>query len=364
MSVSLRIAVDVRPLSIPQTGIGRYTEEILRRLLESEHQWFLYSDRPLMRNIQAADNVHIRSGRNSNKIAATLYPQLQYPVWARKDRIDVFWSPRHHLPLALASSVRAVVTLHDLVGFLAPETMTAMGRRLETWLTPRSVKRADAVIVDAGSTARDMERVLGYGADKTHVIPLAATRNERSASMPRPVPSRYFLFVGTLEPRKNLVRLLKAFASQCERIGDVKLVLAGDAGWGEQELEQWVIQLAIQDKVILTGRLDETSLHCYYRNALALVLPSLYEGFGLPLLEAMQYGVPVITSNCSSMPEVAGDAGLLVEPLDIDSIAGAMLLLARDKALHGRLSDAALGQAARFSWESSAQKTLVVLEGQ
>jgi glycosyltransferase involved in cell wall biosynthesis len=205
--------------------------------------------------------------------------------------------------------------------------------------------------------------VLGYGAEKAHVIPLAATGNSRSGLLPRPVPNPYYLFVGTLEPRKNLPRLLRAFAAIKHRDPELKLVLAGDAGWGEQKLEQRIAELSIEDSVVLTGRLDETSLHCYYRHALALVLPSLYEGFGLPLLEAMQYGVPVITSDRSSMPEVAGDAGLLVDPEDVGSISSALTDMLENIPLRTRLAAAAAQQAIRFNWDTSAANTLAVLEG-
>lgn len=362
METALRIAVDARPLSIPLTGIARYTEEILRRLLASSHQWFLYSDRPLISDMVIPGNVQVRAGHCRNRLMATLYPQWAYPRWAVQDHIDVFWSPRHHLPLALPDSVRTVVTLHDLVGFLAPETMTTMGRGLETWLTPRSIRKADAVIVDASSTLDDLNSVLGYGADKSSVIPLGVTAAPGLEDLPRPLEQDYFLFVGTLEPRKNLLRLLQAFGAQAPKLPGVQLVLAGAGGWGKQDLEHTLCQLGIQDRVILTGRLDEASLHRYYRHALALVLPSLYEGFGLPLLEAMQYGVPVVTSNCSSMPEVAGEGGLLVDPRDVDSIAGAMLKLAIDPLERQRLSAAASAQAAKFCWDEAAKNTLAVLE--
>jgi glycosyltransferase involved in cell wall biosynthesis len=208
-----------------------------------------------------------------------------------------------------------------------------------------------------------LDQVLGYGADKASVIPLAATEPmSGSEHLPRPIPEAYFLFVGTLEPRKNLMRLLQAFGAQAHRMSGVQLVLAGAVGWGEQNLEQALCQLAIEDRVLLAGRLDEASLHGYYRHALALVLPSLCEGFGLPLLEAMQYGVPVITSNCSSMPEVAGAGGLLVDPNDASDIAAAMVELATDDALRQRLRAAALVQAAGFSWDGAAKQTLAVLE--
>jgi glycosyltransferase involved in cell wall biosynthesis len=362
METALRIAVDARPLSIPLTGIVRYTEELLCRLLATRHQWFLYSDRPLLSQLAIPDNVQIRTGHCRHRVMATLYPQWAYPRWAAQDHIDVFWSPRHHLPLALPDSVRTVVTLHDLVGFLAPETMTTMGRRLETWLTPRSIRKADAIIVDAASTLDDLDSVLGYGADKASVIPLAATAAPGLADLPRPLAEDYFLFVGTLEPRKNLMRLLQAFSVQAPNMPGVQLVLAGAVGWGNQDLEQTLQQLGIAKQVTLTGRLDEARLHSFYRYALALVLPSLYEGFGLPLVEAMQYGVPVITSNCSSMPEVAGEGGLLVDPRDVDSIGAAMLKLASDPLERQRLSAVASAQAACFCWDEAAKKTLAVLE--
>lgn len=362
MPASLRIAIDARPLSIARTGIGRYTEELLRRLVETRHQWFLYSDRALLQKLPERDNIHIRIGRSNNRFASTLYPQLAFPIWARRDAIDVFWSPRHHLPLLMSSKRRTAVTVHDLTGFIVPDTMTTMGRLLETRLTPLSVRKADALIVDATSTARDMARLLGGTLPPISVVPLAATKNAASASMPRPLQSPYFLFAGTFEPRKNLKRMLQAYSQCSEKLGGVKLVLAGGAGWGDQQVERWVQELGIASDVVIAGRIDESSLHAYYRHALALVFPSLYEGFGLPLLEAMQYAVPVITSNRSSMPEVAGDGGLLVDPEDCASIGAALLRLAGDAEYRQQLSQAALVQAQKYSWDRAAQQTLEVLE--
>lgn len=362
MSNPCRIAVDARPLSIPQTGIGRYTYELLARLTRlDDHQWYLYSDRPLLRQLPVADNIKVRVGHSSHRLTGALYPQVVFSRWARQDRVCTYWTPRHHLPLHLPQTVRQVVTLHDLVYRKAPETMKSMGRLLESLLTPQSLRRADAIIAVSSSTVADLREGFGRVADKAYVVHEAATPNEQSAYLPSPLEQPYFIFAGTLEPRKNLQRLLQGFAGVRENLGETRLVLAGDFGWGDQRVDQWIEELGLQGRVEMTGRLDETTLHRYYRHALALLMPSLYEGFGLPLLEAMQYGVPVISSNRSSMPEVTGPGGILVDPQSSDEIGAAMVSLATDQDRRQSLCAAAQIQASKFSWDRAARETMAIL---
>ena len=175
------------------------------------------------------------------------------------------------------------------------------------------------------------------------------------------LPSRYFLYLGTLQPRKNLERLLQAYA---QLSGDVPaLVLAGAKGWYFERIAAAIAALGLGERVFLPGYVPDEDVPALLTGALALVFPSLYEGFGLPVLEAMACGTPVVTANTSSLPEVVGEAGLLVDPLRVDEIAAAMQRLLADEALRAELSRRGLERAGLFSWDRCARETLAVLEG-
>lgn len=362
----MKIAVDARPLSVPATGISRYCRELLLRLVNSPHEWFLYTDRPFIESFPHRPNVHIRHGSVNRRLFSTPFAQLMFPVWARKDQIELFWSPRHHLPVMLHSSIKKVVTVHDLVWVKHPETMTRFGSVLERCLMPWSVKVSSRVICPSSSTASDMVEKFNVAEQKLRVIHSAGAASNKidcdcSLHIGK-VKKPYMLFVGTMEPRKNLKRVLQAFSGLVLKKSEHQLYLVGGDGWGNENLEELILKLGISEKTSVLGRLSDQELWYLYANADILVMPSLYEGFGLPLVEAIEFHVPVITSNVSSMPEVAGDAGLLVDPLSVVEIQQAMERLCTDRALHQRLSENAKARAELFSWDISAQKTLDALE--
>lgn len=355
----MRIAVDARPLCVPTFGIGRYTRALLDRMTaDTSVQWFLYADRPLLVDYSDRPNVTQRTFGAANRLLSLIRTQWTFARWARQDAVDVFWSPRHHLPLRLDRRIRAVVTIHDLVWKYYPETMLPANRLVERLLMPSSLRRADAIIAVSEATGQDLGRFYPKAMTKTRVIPEAA---EALAGITPPTSDRYFLFVGTLEPRKNLARLLSAFAA-AKRSGldDCRLVIAGAQGWGP-ELHANIKSRTLEGQVELLGHVDDRTLHEKMAGAIALCLPSLYEGFGLPALEAMQYGTPVIGANVSSIPEVVADGGILVDPMSPAQMTDAMLSLARDDALRARLSGQARVQAKRFSWDQAATQTLTLL---
>lgn len=358
----MRIAVDARPLCVPTFGIGRYARALLDRMTrDASVQWFLYADRPILADFSHCPNVSFRSFPAANRIVSLLRTQWTFARWADQDNVDVFWSPRHHLPLRLSKRIRAVVTIHDLVWKRYPETMLPANRLVERLLMPASLRRANAVIAVSESTRRDLLALYPEVADRTCVIAEAA---DALPGITGRGGERYFLFVGTLEPRKNLGRLLAAFAAASRRdIADCRLLIAGAQGWGPQ-VSAAISALSLEGRVELLGHLDDRQLHSTMAGAIALCLPSLYEGFGLPALEAMQYGTPVIGANVSAIPEVVGDGGILVDPLSVSDIADALRRLATDAALRESLSDKARFQARRFSWDTAAQQTLALLRGE
>ncbi|MBD3277822.1 MAG: glycosyltransferase [Candidatus Aegiribacteria sp.] len=230
------------------------------------------------------------------------------------------------------------------------------------------VKKASAIIAVSAFTAEEVESCFPGSSRKTIVVHEAAPpeysmvtdsqRLERTREKLN-LPSRFVLFLGTLEPRKNLPRLLEAFAGICDKIPH-KLVLSGPVGWKSSELEAKLHDPRIADRVQLTGFVDAEDIPPLLSLAEIFVYPSLYEGFGLPVLEAMACGTPVITSTTSSLPEVAGDAALLVDPESSSAISGALVRLARDEDLRDELKELGLQRSRKFSWTRAAGETLDV----
>ena len=226
---------------------------------------------------------------------------------------------------------------------------------------PRAIKTADLVVADSESTANDIIEEFPDDEHKIRVVHPGLTsfftshQNDTLGKFRIHAP--YFLFVGTIEPRKNLDRLLQAFASlsEAKRKG-FKLVIAGGKGWGNVNPQLRAAKLGLQKDIIFTGYVSDGELHELYAQAQFLIMPSLYEGFGFPIIEAMSYGVPVITSNLSSMPEVAGDAAILIDPYEVTSIAAALQALIQDKTLRNRLGLKAKKQARNFSWNTAAKR--------
>jgi glycosyltransferase involved in cell wall biosynthesis len=298
-----------------------------------------------------------------------------YPSWALLGR-PALPAPLSHADVVHATNPAAippapegaklVVTVHDLAFETYPAAFDAKWRWLYRAGLKAAMSRADALIVPSGSTAEDL-RTRGADAGKIHVIPLAApdppARSDPAEVVARlRVPVPFILSVGTIEPRKNQVRLVRAYRRVIERTGlPHTLVLCGPNGWGEDEL---LHELAIggTGRVLRTGGLDPDDVDALYRSADAMAYPSLYEGFGLPVVEALSRGVPTVTSDASSIPEVAGDAALLVNPADEDALADALERLLTDRELAARLREAGPEQAARFSWSRTARATLDVYE--
>jgi len=358
----LRIAVDARPLADTGSGIGRVLAELVREVVGLGDDWFLYSDRPLPPGIVPEGGIRTRAGGNRVPAAATLYAQLCFPRWVRQDRVDLYWSPRHHLPVASRKTVPEVLTVHDLLWRRFPETMTRGRLLAERLLMPASIRRADLVVAVSEFTKREVIEFFPEAADKLIVIPSAPGRlrqDPQKTSVGTGDSGGFFLFVGTAEPRKNLPRLIRAHRAYCRRAATpLPLVVVGASGWKDAELRRLRRETQSDARIRWLGRVDDEELWRLYRAARCLVLPSLYEGFGLPIVEALAVGTPVIASDRAAMPEVAGSAAIFVEPLSEDSIAHALDRIASDDTLHVTLAARALEESRRYSWEKSA-RTLV-----
>lgn len=383
-----RAAVDVGALSGPGDGIGRYLRSLLPRLIQAdtrERSWLLYGRAHAPGSILSAAPPDLQT-ESRNGCCLRCGPQVQWrtdglpqvigralslfcsqPLWLRDDRPDVFWGPAHRLPLWIPRETARVVTVHDLCWRSAPNTMRSATRLLDQALMPQALRLADRVIaVSEPTRAALLEFDLSLK-NRVVTVPEAAetlpTAQSFSALMPHGVFDPYVLFVGNLEPRKNLARLIEAFASldvplrQCHQV-----VIAGGRGWGRIEVTSMAAKLGIADRVRVLGFVGDQLLSTLYRHARCLAMPSLYEGFGLPVLEALSQGTPALIAGGSSLPEVAGDAGLVVDPLSVDSIRAGLEAMLTDDVLHARLAAAAIPQASKFSWERAAKETLAVFE--
>jgi glycosyltransferase involved in cell wall biosynthesis len=288
--------------------------------------------------------------------------RLSYELIARP-RPDVLFVPAHVLPLA--HPLPSVVTVHDLGYRHFPGAHPAGQRLYLDWSTRFSARAAAHVIADSAATRRDLGRFYGLPAEKVHVV--YPGRDERLGHVdPAPVRARYglapeyLLHVGTLQPRKNLSRLIEATAGLRAQWPQLQLVLAGQPGWQSGPI---VAQArACAEFVRLLDYVPDDDLAGLYSGATAFVFPSLYEGFGFPILEAMACGTPVVCANTSSLPEVAGDAALLVDPEDTSALADAIGRLLEDAALRESLAAKGLEQVQKFSWQRSAEETLKVLD--
>ncbi len=297
--------------------------------------------------------------------------QLMMPWALRAQQFDVVHDTYHYAPFLAPTSYERVVTIHDLVPLVMPQTCACS---VQSQVTHRTLvrlvaKRAAHIIADSDCTRRDVIEHYGVSPDRVSTVYLAASDAFRPVEDPNQLqnvrekfelPERFILYVGTLEPRKNLVRLIGAYRRAMPSLGDVPLLIGGGLGWKYEEILGAAKDPCLAGRVRLLGRIPDEDLPALYSLATVFVFPSLYEGFGLPVVEAMACGCPVITSRTSSLPEVAGDAAVLVDPLDEDEIARAMVDVVSQEGLRRALSNKGLAQAAQFSWRRCAQETLEV----
>lgn len=301
------------------------------------------------------------------------YPRLWTQIGLAKqtftEKLDILFVPSHTLPLTYKPGLKTVIAVHDLGAEYLPTTHQIKQQLYLKLMTHYQLKSANHIIAVSKATKKDIIKRVGIDKDKISVIyegfnqELCQTKNDivnitlKDLDL---VSGQYFLFVGTIQPRKNIKRLIEAYALFLKQGVTPDLVLAGGKGWLSEEIYALPKQLGIENKVKFLGYVPDEKLYALYTNAIAFLYPSLFEGFGLPILEAMTIGCPVLTSNISSMPEVAGQAAVLVDPTSIKDISEGIKRLYTDSGLRKRLQTAGLKQAKQFSWEKAARQTLEV----
>ena len=343
------------------TGLGGYVRHLAQELKKISCPEF---------------DIHFYKRKNPEKDFNTpgrlQWENCQIPRLAGRDRVKLLHIPAFAPPILKKS--RLVVTVHDLIGMLFSNQLGgASAFYWGKWL-PFTVKQADFLIADSEHTRRDIVTHLGIPEKKVRVIYPGVPENFAPAvseAILKTVQSRlgirgpYFLFVGTLEPRKNLKRVLEAFRLFLDKIRDAErfqLVVAGSRDFAHGRFfKDLAKELSFEpNQILFTGYLEQEELNALYARALAFVYPSLYEGFGFPVLEAMASGAPVLTSNTTSIPEVAGDAALLVNPVNITEISEGMKRLAEEEPYRQSLIEKGFQRTRRFSWRKTAEETLDV----
>jgi glycosyltransferase involved in cell wall biosynthesis len=350
------IGVDARPLCHPGSGLFRYTHELLRRMTSLGGQWRLYSPAAYDESLICGPNIQHRTAPWARVLGGNQSSQFLFPTWLRQDRASAFWGTRHDLPIFMSRGIHAVLSVHDLTWMTHPETMPLTRRVAQQVLFPRSLERAHEIISVSQFTADELRERFPHTPGKTSVVynasSMIASGTEAKVAQDE---SGYFLFVGTMEPRKNLPRLLQAYKryrTQCQN--PRKLRIVGGHGWGGIDPVQLVTDNDLHDSVQVLGKLDDAALANEYAHAYALLMPSLYEGFGLPVVEALSFGVPSLVSENSAMSEVAAASGEAVDPLSIDSMASALTRLTENPGLQAKLGSAALLRAKDFDWDQAA----------
>ena len=358
----MRIAVDARSLSGERTGVGRTLEGLYDALLRlfPQDSVVLLSPRPIALPAPLEGRVEVRPPARW-RLPGTLWLQSVAPVEALRAGADLFHGPLGILPIA--SLLPGVATVHDLTPVLFPEWH---GRRNVAGfapLLPASVRRARRIVCVSQATLADLLLVCPEAAGKAHVVPNGLVPPAPPSGDGTPWPRPYVLSLGTLEPRKNHGRLVDALESIWDRRpGFPDLVLAGGEGWGMPGFAARLGRSRHAAKIARLGWVSPGRAAALLRSARLLAYPSLYEGFGLPALEAMAEGVPVVASSSSSLPEVVGDAGLLPDPGDTAAIAAAIERANDDETFRAAARSRGPARAARFTWERAARETRTLFE--
>lgn len=365
----MKIAIDARVLMNEKySGVSWYACNLLTAMfeLDSRNEYVLWynSHKPIKLPAFNYPNVSYRPYRWPNKAFNFC---LNFFSWPKLDKLaggcDVFFAPNLHF-VSWSDNCQKVIVVHDL-SFLAYPDFFSFKQQLwhKLILNQKILAQADAIMADSISTRNDLISLLGIAEAKIQVVypgvSLArASRPNTAVRSKYNLPEKYFLFVGTIEPRKNLSGVIRALE---QLPADIALVVVGQWGWKHQEISNFKFSI-FKQRVKFLGYVDEADKSALYQGAIALAYPSFYEGFGLPILEAMSLGCPVIAGNNSSQGEVLGEAGLLVDPFNINEIKQAMEIMLDNQLLRDEFINRGLRQAEKFNWQKTAEQALAIFE--
>ncbi len=372
----MRIAINSLSLSKTKVGMGKYIAEIINNAPKSDpyNIYFIYVSEENKKYFNLSQEnirpvlVHKIWTRGLMRI---IWEQLLLPFSLYWNKINIYHAPGFVLPIfKVNKKTKYIVTIADMTFFSHPEYHVYWKRKYFKYMIPISIKKADQVIAISENTKQDILQMIPVDKNKIVVTYLGydAHFSRQNKLKKNPVLKKYIinfpyiLFVGMLEPRKNIPSLIKAFAAIKEKKSH-KLVIVGKKGWMYGEIFTLIQKLKIEEQVIFTGYLHDEDLPSLYSAATCFVYPSFYEGFGIPIIEAMACGCAVITSNNSSMKEIAGEAAILVDPYNVKEIQNAIELLIADKAIKRKKEKEGITQAKKFTWEKMILQTKEVYRG-
>ena len=355
----MKIGIDCQSITGSISGLGRYTRKLIEWLpqVDSQNDYYFFR---CWKNFQ---------GKTYDRL---LWENCILPVKTFRYKLDLLYVPAFTIPLIGKAAKRIVVTIHDLIGAVFPEHLSFASRIYwSKWLL-RVNRNADLIIADSECTKLDIIRYMRLDPKKIRVVPLAADERfcfQKDEDKISGICSKYSIqrpfvfFLGNVEPRKNLPRLIRAFKRvKLERKIKHHLVIGGSRSWHYPELEESYKNSGIMECIKFVNYVEENDISALYQASDLFVFPSLYEGFGLPILEAMACGVPVITSNVSSMPEVGGNAVYYVNPHSEEEIAAAIYYVLSDRGAWRELQQKGFERVRQFNWKSTAEKTQRVFE--
>lgn len=369
----MNIAINMTPLKEgkPVTGIGNYVYNVVSRILEIDNtnEFYLISNGKLSVSIPKKNNVHLIEMNCRSSYLFSRYFVIKEII---NNRIDVYWTTTQALPIIKPKALRYCMTIYDIANLkhVKYAVYRSPRQKLFKHVTRQSLKAADAVFAISESTKKDIiEEFKIKNPHKIHVIYLGHPQRKKEywnseSSMLNDIEKPFFLYVGTLQPRKNINTIVDGFL-KLRREESLSLVLAGAVGWGMDNVLKTIEETKYKSDIILTGYIDEADKHFLYKNAAGVLFPSLYEGFGLPILEAFEYGLPVITCRNTSLPEVGGDAAFyLKDELSADELAGLMKQIIHLTPEERKIiKDKDNEQLIKFDWEKCAEQTYHILIG-
>lgn len=378
MKASKRIGVDARLVSY-RRGMGQFVYNILREIVRiaPDYDFIFYVDHTA--SLQALPSRKGIQAKVLNSRFHPLWEQVILPLSIVNDELDLFYAPANTAPLLLPARTKLIMTIHDVIYLLpkhelpnSPSVRQRLGRIYSRLVVPRAARRAAYITTDSYYSQQDIRHRLGPVTAKMEVIYHAANPVFRPALNPDSLnevrkrldlPERFVLALGAIDPRKNTKIVIESFVKARPYLAEPwSLIITGLEEAAHKQFTEQVKSLGAERFVYMLGFISETDLAALYNLAGLLLYPSLYEGFGVPLVEAMSCGTPIVCSNRTSIPEIVGDAALLIDPCDINTIVDAIVLLLNNKSLRDEFSSRCLRRASRFSWQESASVLLRILQ--